>query len=100
MGVPFQINMLFWQSQTASLRGGSDCQRSLSLRTSAHAGVAIRSLKCYDFCCISTKLSIFSDADSHVALLLGMTDYRLVILAGVLVVEGAPVIFGKKNQKA
>ena len=24
----------------------------------------------------------------------------LVILAGVLVVEGAPVIFGKKNQKA
>ena len=62
------------------LQEGSSFQITLSLRTSAHAGVAIRSLKYYDFCCISTKLSIFSDADSHVASLLGMTDYRLVIL--------------------
>ena len=51
--------------------------KNLSLRASAHAGVAIRSLKCSVFMGIADKNSRFGDADCHVASLLAMTFFRL-----------------------
>ena len=54
--------------------------KKLSLRASAHAGVAIRSLKCSVFMKIADKNARFGDADCHVASLLAMTFFRLELI--------------------
>jgi len=48
-------------------------QVTVSLRTSAHTGVAIRSPKYSDFDERKRKTASFKDADCHVAALLAMT---------------------------